>query len=308
MGNRSMRGKIFIPAVFLLSLLIISAGCIRGDQPAVDPGTTIEGEIRDTAPQDDGTMVIEGVGSFRYRSADIRTMRTDIFRERYFSVFDILVHLNRTRQIDLVYHFDDSLDTYVIDSLNGMQGWWYIAFYDGGWAENNVQRMDQYPVKDRMVIRIIRMDLQRVASIHDVFHREVGRLDANNRTVIIPLVTIRGERFTMTRENVLVTPHNLRQDIFQPDVVTAVDVLMSLADQKAFTYSLAWYDSVGSADIYRSFVVERIGTDRLEGRCGFVYETGDRVFYGSGGNHIHIPPDTRIIVSPEYSEWFWICL
>jgi len=41
---------------------------------------------------------------------------------------------------------------------------------------------------------------------HEIFPREVQRLDANNLTVIIPLVTIRGEQFTMTRENILVTP------------------------------------------------------------------------------------------------------
>jgi len=53
-----------------------------------------------------------------------------------------------------------------------------------------------------------------------------------------------------------------------------MDVIMSPGDQVAFTWSLAWYDSVGPADIYRSFVVERIGTDRLQDRYGFVCDTG----------------------------------
>jgi hypothetical protein len=44
------------------------------------------------------------------------------------------------------------------------------------------------------------------------------------------------------------------------------------------------------------------------GGCGFVYETGPNSFAGFSGTHIHIPADVRVIISPEYALWFWICL
>jgi len=52
--------------------------------------------------------------------------------------------------------------------------------------------------------------------------------------------------------------------------------------------------------------VDGINEDEAHGTCGFVYEAGsEKLRYG---NHIHIPSDYRIINSPEYEEWFWICL
>lgn len=29
---------------------------------------------------------------------------------------------------------------------------------------------------------------------------------------------------------------------------------------------------------------------------------------GPGGNHIHMPSDVRVTVSPEYALCFWICI
>ena len=51
-----------------------------------------------------------------------------------------------------------------------------------------------------------------------------------------------------------------------------------------------------------------INDDKSQGRCGFVYEEGSNEFRRFDGNHIHIPSDYRILNSPEYMEWFWICI
>jgi hypothetical protein len=37
-------------------------------------------------------------------------------------------------------------------------------------------------------------------------------------------------------------------------------------------------------------------------------EVSPRDFSGFSGSHIHIPADVRMILSPEYELWFWICL
>jgi hypothetical protein len=98
----------------------------------------------------------------------------------------------------------------------------------------------------------------------------------------------------------------MREDLFEKDVITALDVIMSLGDMGKLTYELKWYDSIGTAGIVRSYWVESINSDSAYDRCGFVYESGSiRLMYF---NHIHIPTDIRVLNSPEYVEFFWICI
>lgn len=126
--------------------------------------------------------------------------------------------------------------------------------------------------------------------------------------MIIPTVNIRGTKDTLTFSNVEVKAHNLRNDIFQESVITAIDVILSLGDENELTYDLQWYDSIGSAEVVRSYWVDGINDNKAFGRCGFVYETGSVKYSGFRGNHIHIPSDMRVLNSPKYGEWFWICL
>ena len=63
-----------------------------------------------------------------------------------------------------------------------------------------------------------------------------------------------------------------------------------------------------TAEIVRSYWVSRINADQMHDRCGFVYEAGDLDYLFFRGNHIHIPSDFRPINSPQYVEYFWICI
>ena len=65
---------------------------------------------------------------------------------------------------------------------------------------------------------------------------------------------------------------------------------------------------IGEANPVDAYFVEQINGVAAYERCGFVYETGSRQFAGFSGSHIHIPSDVRVIVSPEYAKWFWICI
>ena len=85
-------------------------------------------------------------------------------------------------------------------------------------------------------------------------------------------------------------------------------MILSLADQGKITYELQWYDYIGSASIVRSYWVDAIDEDIALGSCGFVYEAGSKNYRLGAGNHIHLPSDTRVLNSPEYVEFFWICL
>ena len=245
------------------------------------------------------------IGTFEFDPNEVWSVRRDIFQDGYFSVFDILVHLDDNGDINMEYHFDDEMNTYVIDTINGDGNWWYMAYYDGGWQETNNFRADHYPYKDKMTISIFQEDQSRIDRIFEVWREEVDRLERNDGKVIIPKVIIRGRTQTLTFRDVEVTAHNLRNDTYRDGVITAMDVILSLSDQELITHQLTWYDTIGTAEILHWFV-SGINSDIASGTCGFVFEEGSEKL--RFGNHIHIPSDYRVLNSPEYEEWFWICL
>jgi len=256
-------------------------------------------------PKTEG-ISIQLVGRFYFNPDDIETVRPYIFKNNHFSIFDVLIHLDKVGEIQMQYHFRADLNTFVIDSINGRQDWWYYAYYDGGWSENDVFRIDHYPFKQKMAITLFQKPVG-IQAIHNTYIQENIRLNNNSGSVIIPDVYIVGSNgVELLFHNVEITAHNLRNDFFQDGVITAIDVILSMGDQGLITYELKWYDSIGIAET-RSYWVQSINGDESYGRCGFVYEEGDNDFINKG-NHIHIPSDIRIINSPEYLTYFWICI
>jgi hypothetical protein len=257
-----------------------------------------------------GKVQIEGIGEFTFDSSQVRTLRPGIFQPGHFSVFDALVYLAERGDIELYYHFDGNMDTHIIDAINGEPHWWYQAKYPGGWYESNVFRMDMYPYKNGTEIRVTRQREEHLARICRTFGEEILRLMRNQGQVIIPEVVIQSfDGRVKTFTDVTVTAHNVRSDVLQSGVVTALDILLSLGEQgKLSRLKLTWYQRIGTADPVDSYWVERIDEEEAFGTCGFVYETGPQEFSGFAGSHIHIPMDVRVIVSPEYALWFWICL
>jgi hypothetical protein len=236
-------------------------------------------------------------------------VRPDIFQPGFFSMFDVLVHLDRQALIDMTYHFDASLNTFIIDSLNEEPYWWYRAYYSGGWPEDNVFRPDHYPWKDGTTLIFYPLDDNlHLEQIYAVWMEEETRRKSTAGRLVIPRVVINGRSFSAEFADVEVTPHNLRTDLLQEDLITAIDVILSLGDQGALTYQLQWYETIGSASIVKNYWVDGINSDHTVGRCGFVYEAGDSQFSFFRGNHIHLPADSRILNAPEYVEFFWICV
>lgn len=249
-----------------------------------------------------------GNQDYFFNPSEVKTSRPDLFKQGHFSMFDILVHLDEQNKIDLKYHFDQSMNTHIIDSINGETNWWYNTYYSGGWSENNVFRPDHYPWKPETTLEFFHVSELRLEGIYSVWKQEIQRLGNNNGKIIIPEVIIQGNTFIKEFSNVTVTPHNLRNDTFQENVITAIDVILSLGDQDKIEYELQWYESIGSASIVRSYWVEAIDSDKSFSTCGFVYEAGSIEYRGFSGNHIHLPSDFRILNSPHYVLFFWICI
>jgi hypothetical protein len=262
---------------------------------------------QNTFPQNQGTVRI-GSNTYTFVPSQVETIRPDIFNPGYFSVFDVLVQLHKQGDIDLQYHFDHSKNTNIIDEIDQETDWWYQIYYSGGWPERNVFRPDHYPWKDQTTLTFFKETPSRLNSIYKVWEEETTRRNSNNQEVIIPQVEIRSKTFTLTFENVRITSHNLRNDIFKNDTITAIDVILSLAEQGKISYELQFYESIGTAGLVKSYWVEAINQDVASGRAGFVYEAGSTQFRFSSGNHIHLPSDTRVLNSPEYIEYFWINL
>ena len=116
---------------------------------------------------------------------------------------------------------------YVIDAIDGQGGWWwYRAWYDNGWREDNTHRMDHFPVKNGTQVELTK---ERDARLDTLFAEEVARLAANDGAVIIQSVVIQDRRRNeLAFENVVVTAHDTRRDLLQPGTVTALDILLSL--------------------------------------------------------------------------------
>ncbi len=253
-----------------------------------------------------GTVGIEDLGEFTFDTSQVETLRPDIFQPGHFSMFDALVHAAEHNDLELEYHFEEPMDSHAIDAINGQSGWWYRAQYSGGWTEANAFRMDMYPYKNGTKLWVHRENDARLDAIYTSFREELNRLATNGGQVIIPDVTIRSPDWTRIFQDVPVTAHDVRGDLLQPGVVTALDALLSLGEQAELSrLKLTWYERIGTADPVDTYYVEQIDDVESYDRCGFVYEAGKR---GLAGNHIHVPSDVRVTVSPEYALWFWICI
>jgi hypothetical protein len=72
---------------------------------------------QETQPTQSGRVRV-GEVAYTFDPTIVQTVRPDLFQPGFFSMFDVLVHLDSQARIDMTYHFDASMNTYVIDSLN----------------------------------------------------------------------------------------------------------------------------------------------------------------------------------------------
>ncbi len=292
--NKFVNYSIVITTLFLIGGAIF----LQIPRSSAPPPPTSEGSVN----------ILIGAKNHKFNPENVTSIRPDIFQEGHFSMFDILVHLDDGGFIDMEYHFDSSMNTHVIDLLDQETNWWYEVYYSGGWPELNVFRMDHYAWKEDTTFKLYKEDKYFLESVHSIFQDEVTRKINSGGDLILPSVVIKGKTFTTEFADVLVTAHNIRNDTFQLGVITAIDVILSLGDQGLIDYFLRWYDTIGDADVVRSYWVSGINDDIAHGTCGWVYESGDRLYKRFAGNHIHIPQDFRPLNSPDYYETFWICL
>ena len=121
-------------------------------------------------------------------------------------------------------------------------------------GEQNVFRPDHYPWKVGTQIQFYKESYSEIIGIYSEWQEETQRKENNEGKIIIPEVKIYGKTFSKEFTDIEVTAHNLRDDVFQEGVITAIDAILSLADQGEITYELNWYDSIGQASVVRSLL------------------------------------------------------
>lgn len=318
-GLRLYRVSCFALIVLLgIQATVSSAGALS--LPAPDTGWALpDGYAQGRLAAETGTLEIRGLGELPFDPAAITTLRPDVFMPGHFSVFDVIVHLAETNGFELEYAFDEELQTHVIQSLSGLSGWWYDAHYEGGDFDKTVVRLDQFPVKDGMSIIVYLEDPARLDAIHQHYREEVSRRADNTGDVIIPLVTLLSSTTTVEFHNVTVTPHDARVDVFQPGIITMLDVLLSLGEQGALAeLGLDWRDSDGEILVVDGYYVVSIRADAFApettGSCVLTHQNQGGTIaeflspHTHTMSHIHLTADLEVLVSPEAVEWLWICL
>ncbi|MCX6094804.1 MAG: hypothetical protein NTY63_08315 [Candidatus Bipolaricaulota bacterium] len=321
------RGKTAASLIALAIGVALSLGVALGnDEGAESVALPNEGgswtpasEMRvDAVPTQLGALEIRGVGTFTYDPAAIRTLRPDVFADGRFSAFDVLAWLAETGKVDVEYAYDESQATYVIQSINGLEGWWYDVRLPGGAFERTALRMDTYPIKDGAEVYLYLEDPARLAAIESSFREEVALRAAHDGRIIVPAVTIKGPRSTVTFRDVAVTSHNVRPDVFGPGAITALDVLLSLGDQGQIAgLELAWHAMVDDVPNVNHYMVEWISLPDVLGEkdssCGYMDEAATEGLRGFLTPHshattqIHLSSDLELLVSPGYVEWQWLC-
>lgn len=319
------RKRKFVAGAVLLVVMsgfASSLGSSEGGEPLVLPrvgdGWALPSDIHsDPVPIEEGVLEIRGIGTFRYAPAEIRSLRPDLFATGRFSAFDALAQVAARGEIALIYAYSEEQATYVIESINGLDGWWYDVRLPGGALERTALRMDSYPVKEGAAVYLYLEEPARLAAFQASFRNEVARRALQNGHVVVPAVTVRGPRSSVTFRDVVVTSHNVRPDVFQPGAVTALDVLLSLGEQGRIDgLDLTWHAMLGDV-VVNHYMVDWISLPDVLGEtdplCGYMDEAateGLRGFltpHSHAATRIHLSSDLELLVAPEYVEWQWLC-
>ncbi|MFC2131065.1 T9SS type A sorting domain-containing protein, partial [Bacteroidota bacterium] len=276
---------------------------------------------------------------FNQDEYNIETVRPDIFAPGYFSMFDAILAVAAKNDIEIEYHFDSTCMTHFITRVNGTEAdYWYHFSYD---ARSVNSREILYSRENRWDEALWRPGVwvyvvngEDLDGLKKEFMEEIEREKQYGH--MIPSVSIsinpgsyRGNpeglgRISVSRQfnNVIITPHNMRSQKsstlfkmpFQPEVVTSMDVPLSLMDNGELdVVTSVFYDYLEGYYIDSYYIVELgfpgIGSSYSSGSQGIVYTTGNGrngKLVNNADGKLHITSDIHVIHAPDFSNWRWI--
>lgn len=270
-------------------------------------------------PPSPGRVEIRGVGSFAFDPADVRAQRADLFAHGWLTAWDVLVALHERGDISLEWSYDEQRRSHRVESINGLEGWWYDVRLPGATFERTLLRMDMHPIREGATIYLYLEEPEFLQAL-DAEHRAEGaRRVEEAGLLIIPEVLIKGPRNQVRFVDVAVTSHDVRPDVFRPGVITLLDVLLSMGEAGLLDgLALAWHENAESEHGSGHFWVQSIRmSDWLAeppGMCeymGWATATGLLAFQADHVHqdaHLHLSPDLVALVSPQRVIWEWMCV
>jgi len=161
-----------------------------------------------------------------------------------------------------------------------------------------------------MSILLYLEDPARLEAIHQHFREEVARRAENDGAVIIPTVTLLSSTAIVEFNNVAVTAHDSRSDVFQAGVITMLDVLLSLGEQGALTeLGLDWREEDGDIPVVDGYYVVSVQAEgfapETTGSCVLTHQIyGETIAeflspHTHTMSHIHLTADLEVLVAPE---------
>lgn len=261
---------------------------------------------------------------------DWTTTRPELFQSGWGSVLDLLLIAAEQYDLDVEYFYDQELDTYWVTSINGVKGQdpatlpdpsqtsvpfaqcsepggWKFAYAASPWptehgmefhTEESYKQIDRMPIGNQAKAFLIPACKEEIDTRKAIYQKEQKRLAANGGKMIVPEVVIDwayGNRATF--RNLEVTAHNSRPDIYQPGVITTMDIMLSLADRyPGIDVHFAWWPELSNDTMVNGYLLNAMNIDALDdngkliqgqyrasGTAGFVHNSGEWARYNDSG-------------------------
>ncbi|WP_435806278.1 hypothetical protein [Shewanella psychromarinicola] len=291
--------------------LDISQHC-TGDEAPTPNGKYNDNEFgRNTVTANDSKYI------FKVNASDMKAwaalpdspipLQPDVYADGRFSVMDVVLYASHVRDdLDVTASWNDELKTYVLSTawdtdgdgtlsegeLSNRSPDWYPNYI---WDDGSFDRLQGGPTLETVYVRAdlalaktpMRIRIQPFSPAvtqrrNMLFKAQADRRLQTGDKVILPVLVatdVEGYR-VVEIENLEVTAHNLRTDIFKPGVVTQLDAWLSAHDQGLLDYTATYWGIMSTGAKVNGYAHSSINGIRSQGMQGWTAISGEQAAFG----------------------------
>lgn len=231
----------------------------------------------------------------------------DLFADGQYTLLDVLLYISHVRDdFELTLgDFDESIGTYKFtvnfdynqdgefslegdgaDNFNNTD--WYTRFtYTAAefWREVGepsleaiYERTDQFLIRNNTEVRIEHFDPLMTERREEIQHKEVERLNAHGGKIVVPEIQVDygdGRGYVTVAQDVEAKPYNLRPDLIKKDVITMMDVLMTVDQEMGFDIGYSFWPTLSTEANVNAYAITRVNGKGHEGMAGWLLYTGE---------------------------------
>lgn len=235
------------------------------------------------------------------------SIREDIFVPGQYSILDIMLYVSSIRDdlevtldefntelntYDFSVSFDANGDGDFNDAAEGdykeSENWYVASTYDQGdnlkianpILDTLYERLDEFWVQPGMNIRFQPVSPTMRDRVKQMQKAETDRLKANGGKVILPVLNtmfLDGRTPEVMATNFEVKPYNLRPDVYQPGVLTLMDVLMTAHDEFGIDIRFGFWPTLSTGAQIDAYIITQVEGKRngSEGFSGWGFLAGE---------------------------------